>query len=278
MKNKIILIITLTLISCNSQKTYFENGNIKTKGKIVNSKKQGKWKYFYNNGKIKIDAEYLDNIPNAKWTFYFENNQIKKVGNFKKENWSNFMEHMRKSGSKNPEEHYLNKDGEWIFFYESGELKEIGKYNNQGLEIGEWKEFYKNGKLKYYRLYIKRGVGTVPTKIKYYYPNGILRIDDKSFTTGEWTEYYENGIIKTKGNNKNGVPNGKWERYYDNGQLSQSFSRNNNKIINIFSCFDKNGNKLDKGTLKDGNGTIIMYDENGNITKTHELKNGNIVN
>lgn len=266
--------ILILISSCNSQKTYFENGTIKDKGTTIDNKKQGKWKYFYENGNIKIDAEYLDDIPNGEWTFYHKNGNIKEIGFYAKENWTSFMERMRKSGSKNPEEHYLNKNGIWKVYFENKNLKEIGKYNEKGLPIGEWQEYYENNILKDFRIYKKNGIGTKPIVIKYYYPSGKLRIEDDSFTTGEWKQYYENGVLKTAGNNKDGIPNGKWRKYYKNGQLSQEMFRENNKIMEIYSCYDKNGNELDKGTIQNGNGTVKMYNENGILEKTIEFKNG----
>ena len=269
-----LFIILILISSCNIEKSYFENGTIKDKGNIVNNQKQGKWKYFYKNGNIKIEAEYLDNIPNGKWIFYHRNGIIKEVGFYAKVNWTSFMENMRKSDQKNPEEHYLNKNGIWNVYFENGNLKEVGKYNKKGLPVGEWKEYYENNVLKYYRIYIKNGIGTKPTEIKYYYPNGKLRIEDDSFTTGEWKQYYENGNLKTVGSNKKGIPNGRWKKYYENGQLSQEMLRDNKRILEIYSCYDKDGNKLDKGTIQNGNGTVKMYNENGILKRTIEFKNG----
>jgi antitoxin component YwqK of YwqJK toxin-antitoxin module len=37
--------------------------------------------------------------------------------------------------------------------------------------------------------------------------------------------------------------------------------------MEILSCFDGNGNLLDKGTLKNGNGTINKFDIDGTLIK-----------
>ncbi len=37
--------------------------------------------------------------------------------------------------------------------------------------------------------------------------------------------------------------------------------------MEILSCFDGKGNSLDKGTLKNGNGTINEYDIDGTLIK-----------
>ena len=42
----------------------------------------------------------------------------------------------------------------------------------------------------------------------------------------------------------------------------------------MLTNFDKNGNSMEKGTLKDGNGTLFLYDENGKLTTIEYYKNG----
>ena len=44
--------------------------------------------------------------------------------------------------------------------------------------------------------------------------------------------------------------------------------------MNIVSCFDNKGNKLDKGTLLNGNGTVKYYHENGILTEIKKYKEG----
>jgi hypothetical protein len=47
--------------------------------------------------------------------------------------------------------------------------------------------------------------------------------------------------------------------------------------MNILNCFDGNGKKLDKGTLKDGNGTLNVYDINGNLLEVQNFKDGKYI-
>ncbi len=44
--------------------------------------------------------------------------------------------------------------------------------------------------------------------------------------------------------------------------------------MDIISYYDNKGDKLDKGTLVNGNGTVKRYDENGILTKTYTYING----
>ena len=49
------------------------------------------------------------------------------------------------------------------------------------------------------------------------------------------------------------------------------------KLISIISCFDGNGKQLDKGTLKDGNGTLNLYDIDGNLLEVQNFKDGEFI-
>ncbi len=46
------------------------------------------------------------------------------------------------------------------------------------------------------------------------------------------------------------------------------------KLWNIISNYDENGNLVNKGTIQNGNGTIIHYHPNGTLHSEREYKNG----
>ena len=47
--------------------------------------------------------------------------------------------------------------------------------------------------------------------------------------------------------------------------------------MNIINCFDGNGKQLDKGTLKDGNGTLNSFDVDGNLLEVQNFKDGKYI-
>jgi len=182
-KKFIVIISLLVFASCNIQKEFYENGEIKAKGKVENNKKNGKWKLYYENGNIfQIGA-------------YSNGNEV----------WN------------------------WKTFHENGKIHQFGKFND-GKQTGEWNFFYSNGD--------RRGIGTL---------NNGKRI-------GIWKWYFNN-----------------------NGQIQTERSWNNGKLIEIICCYDGQGNKLDKGTLINGNGTMKLYDINGELQETILYKNGEII-
>ncbi len=64
------------------------------------------------------------------------------------------------------------------------------------------------------------------------------------------------------------------EEFYKNGNLWQGVIKQNEKIIEVLYNYDKKGILQDKGTLKNGNGTIKYYDEDGRFIREIEFKNG----
>src|SRR5690606_14462946 len=77
---------------------------------------------------------------------------------------------------------------------------------------------------------------------------------------GQWFYYYDGGQLKSVGTYQLGFENGIWGLFYDNKQLTQEEFWDQGLLKNIgeYSSYD-GSTKLDKGTLKDGNGTRITY-------------------
>ena len=47
--------------------------------------------------------------------------------------------------------------------------------------------------------------------------------------------------------------------------------------MNIINSLDGNGKQLDKGTLKDGNGTLNSYNIDGNLLEVQNFKDGKFI-
>ncbi|MCF6297462.1 MAG: hypothetical protein L3J08_05700 [Flavobacteriaceae bacterium] len=68
-----------------------------------------------------------------------------------------------------------------------------------------------------------------------------------------------------------------WKAYHHNYRLACKVEYYNGKLMNVISYFDKNGRILDKGSIKDGNGILKEYDEDGKLIKEITFKNGIII-
>lgn len=214
--------------------------------------KTGEWKYYYENKRTARIEKYENDIPVGTWEEYFPNRNLSKkktyelgvpVGDYI-ENHSN--------GSVSVEGQYKGgvKDGLWKNYFPDGKLYSIGEYKND-LKSGLWKYFNKIGIL------IAEGEYSLGSE------------------NGQWFYYYDGGQLKSVGSYFLGFEEGKWGLFYDNKQLTQEEYWSNGRLMNLGDYFTYNGSKtLDKGTLKDGNGTRITYYINGKKESEGSYKSG----
>ncbi|MCM8570008.1 redoxin domain-containing protein [Gramella jeungdoensis] len=62
--------------------------------------------------------------------------------------------------------------------------------------------------------------------------------------------------------------------YYPNGQLLSDIEYKDGKVYNIHASFSPEGEPFDKGTIKDGTGSVILYNDWGNKVRKYYLNNG----
>jgi len=94
---------------------------------------------------------------------------------------------------------------------------------------------------------------------------------------GEWKFFHENGNKEGIGKLDNGKLIGQWNWYHTNGKIYTERLYTYGKLMNIINCFDGNGKQLVKGTLQDGNGTLIVYDLEGDLLEVQNFKDGKYI-
>ena len=83
-----------------------------------------------------------------------------------------------------------------------------------------------------------------------------------------------NGSLILQENYIDGNLEGELKEYYNNGKIKIIVSYKNDRPWNIIDYKDNNGNKLDFGTFKNGNGIIKLYSDDGLLRRSGELKSG----
>jgi antitoxin component YwqK of YwqJK toxin-antitoxin module len=73
---------------------------------------------------------------------------------------------------------------------------------------------------------------------------------------------------------KMGESDGTYKYYYENGQLWVEKEYKNGLLMNVIGNFDPKGNHRDKGTIKDGNGTVNYYTEEGKVYSRQTFQEG----
>lgn len=115
---------------------------------------------------------------------------------------------------------------------------------------------------------------------KTFYENGSVMqtgfYSPDTIMQGKWINYYPNGKVESITNYANGLKDGFFKSYHENGQLWTVIRYSKNKTMDIVSNYDRNGEPQRKGSLKNGYGTIILYDENGERRGIERYKNGKL--
>jgi antitoxin component YwqK of YwqJK toxin-antitoxin module len=110
-----------------------------------------------------------------------------------------------------------------------------------------------------------------------YYDNGKLK-EEATILNGEVTgvgkRYYESGILKEEAVFKNAQFDGTRKYYFPNGQLWIEQIYKAGKPWTVVANYTDKGQKRDAGTLKDGNGTVVFYNEDGTVRETVTYQNG----
>ena len=144
-------------------------------------------------------------------------------------------------------------------------IKKFRHYNEQGIVIEE-------------------GIivnGLYNGKVNWFYDNGIIKTSGFMKDTipyGIWKEYYIKGILKAQYKLLNGIKHGSYQYFHSNGNLWTERIYNMGRLWEVVSNFDLYGNSKDPGTLKNGNGVLFIYDENGNLIAKKSYKSGQALN
>ena len=209
-----LIIITLLVSSCSrKEKTYWENGELKS----VLSKKgkhyHGLSTWYYSDGIKQHECNYVNDTLQGPSTRWYNNGQISSVDNYK--------DNLRHGKS-------LSYDFE-------GKLISEANYNHDTLD-GSYKEYYPTGQAKVEGNYVK---GMFDGKWMYYQQDGtIIGMGEYKNGTGKQRAWYPDGklkrIVQYQDNEKQGAeiwydPEGKIEKtlIYEHGQLINEGTQQN---------------------------------------------------
>jgi len=274
MKKIIILLLLIANFTYTNAQTkykkYYDNGQLMKVGKLINKTKTGKWKEYFENGQLQSVGKYKINAEGnayktGKWKSYYKTGELKEKG---------YYEGIKK---RNNSGDFYQKTGKWIYFDLFGdENKFIFNYKN-GVNKGLQQIFHKNGWLYSAAIYYNKGKDA---HFIMYYPSGKVQLQleiKNNESQGRYLKFYENGQVKLDGEKNNGAFNGIVKIYHKNGQLYQiqewEGRYNYEKLINIKVCYNTNGKPIDKGTLKDDNGTLKEY-INDELVNIVTIENG----
>ncbi|MBE7646768.1 hypothetical protein F7644_12335 [Tenacibaculum finnmarkense genomovar ulcerans] len=261
MKHLIIFLISI-LVSCaqtqessneNTEKVYFNTGELKEEGVLMNDKKEGLWITYNEDSIIQTKINYKNNLMDGLAIRYNKLGETSKKITYKNGLREGYYETNKilfdenyKPMSKFPKTigTYKNdtiKIGKWTSYYEYEEklLHSTENYNNDGVKIGKWNEYFKNGRLKHIKHFNK--LGDRVKSWKYYFNDNTIEkemyYDEKGNKIGVWKEYYENGELYYKAD----YPDGELNGFYKTGEQKFKGQLMKEELQGKFTEFYKNG-------------------------------------
>ncbi len=281
-------------------KEYYENGNLRKRVGFKSGIKDGVYREFYENGNGKTYRKYNQGKLVDTLVDFFENKSLSMIYIVKTGEKKQFYENrvLAIHGFHKIQNLYDTQKSTQSY-------NEIMEYSFSAQKIGEWKKYYKNGNLRSIITYADNGQGLFATiknaTCRYYYDSGELDevcIYKNGKKNGARKIYFKNGNLKQTMNYENNLLNGKFEEYYQNGDLKFKGNFVNDKIdglveimypdnrkdisviykegrlINVKYKYLQSGGKVLIGSLKDGNGSVFSYNDEGIIIDTIQYKNG----
>jgi antitoxin component YwqK of YwqJK toxin-antitoxin module len=167
-------------------------------------------------------------------------------------------------------------DGQWRVYNLKGTLVHSENSVN-GKKIGVERDYWIDGttiinETEYFEDTAKKIERT-------YYPNGHLKSEFSfinNIPNGICKKYYDTGVLQDQVNFTNGKFNGIRTYYYPNGKEWIVTEYKNDKAWTILANYNSKGNKRDGGTLKNGNGTLLLYDDDTTVREVITYKNGDV--
>ena len=169
-------------------------------------------------------------------------------------------------------------NGQWKTYTLHGTLASFRTYKNDSLN-GIAKDFWIDGKTVVDETEYFNGHNNYI--IKNFYKNGKVESEmpyKNGKINGVGKKFYEDGTLKDLAEFKDDDYNGTRKYFYPNGQLWIEQTYKNGRNWNVIANYTDKGEKRNAGTLHDGLGTIIFYNEDGTIREVKSFKDGHEIN
>lgn len=211
-----------------------------------------KWAHYL----IYAEGTYVDGEREGRWQCYTIEDKTFKHIPYKELTYVNGVAqgpvtYSDPVGKKGFEGTYVDGrlEGEAKVFHPNGAVHISSTYAN-GLLSGELTASSSKGELRYVKHFV----------------NDTL--------TGPYERYYPGGQLEEQFTYLAGEIHGTYHYYHPNGQLWVERTYDKGKAVSVIGSYDAQGNPRDPGTLKDGNGTVLHYDDNGKVYVIKMFKDG----
>lgn len=260
--------------------------NFKNSGALENSLKEGMWIEYSLDSTLK-GKETSVYLGNKIMTFPSQDIILKHTGSYTKGNRNGkwFTYKLRTVPTLLWDRHSVVNYNENLKHGEEIIYQGFGKDQSQYL-IRNWTNGVENGIGKIYDINFPYKIRKLYTAIngrlwikETYYADGSLnsKITDtlllgKSLKFSK--QYYANGHLQSTAFYNDTLLEGKYSYFHDNGKLWTERIYKQGKLLEVLNNFDRLGKKGNPGTLKNGNGRLYLYNEEGRIVESIEYVDG----
>lgn len=277
---------------------YHMNGTLKSYGWYDNDLLNDDWVIYNEKGNMISRATYLkDDLVGVKET-YFPNGKLDDEEVYEN-GWMKAIHQYDSTGKKIHTSTFKNGTGVIKYLHFNGKTSIEGNYV-QGEYNGVFKGYFYDGSLSYSKTYSKGLLqgdytdyflgGKIATKGSYkddnkvgtwkYYAADGTQWKEETFVDGEREGkayyYFPNGKIEREIEYKEGNLDGTYKRFAEDGQLANVFYYKDD-VVTGYSYLDKNSQLLPVKPLAGGNGKVLAYYSNGNVSAEMNYEAGSLV-
>jgi len=269
----------IVLVKDSIMNVYMKNGfaseHFRPDGPFDEQKRRkGKWKDY----EVEEDGSYkvIDSAPMKTISMYLFYGEGEYVDDKRNGDWRIYViedKTFRKILSRTLTYQAGIREGSFKYYYPDGKVAQEGSYKAGAIE-GRSYMLYPNGSIFGKQTFV---AGKKNGRQEYFYQDGKLKFFydyENGLRNGAYESYYPDGKVQESYYNVADSIDGVYRYFYPSGQVWTETIYKNGRMMNITGTYDKNGKERDKGTLKDGNGYVNYYTEDGKIYAVVTFKEG----
>jgi antitoxin component YwqK of YwqJK toxin-antitoxin module len=210
----------------------------------------GHWREFLNDTLV-LEAFYKNGQLHGTWLAYYRGGALKTSGQY----------------------HLDREHGKWDFYSQDGVLLQSTHFV-EGAKHGMEKKWYPDGSLHIEQTFL---TDEAEGPYRTFFPNGqadTLGYFRDGQPHGNWTLHYANGQTLARLSFTKGKAHGKHLYYHNNGQLRQEETWEDSTLVALSDFTLPNGKSLPAGSFSAGQGTRLLYRNDGTRAAAMQYLNG----
>lgn len=253
------VLIFVSLNSSQEKISYYESGDISSKGKYIHGLAEGPWEYYYDEGGLLSKGSYVNGKEEGQWTYYRVDSFITMTKEFHRGiEHGEFIEYGDEGEIFQRGEYaYGRQNGRWTVYFENQDVMSKGFFQADK-QVGKWIFYHENGAVKGSGLYED---GSKIGRWKLYDEEGLLTEE-----TIHYQDPFEVEYVNVLDANKKPMivdGNGILKLYHDNGKLALTGRVKDKKREGDWTYFNQKGRKFLVERYSEGIGSVHeIYDQN----------------